>query len=166
MVIAYRLMPNGRPETLRPRLKVNPVVSAVRLPSSGSQAEALEERLVDFAVNIIHLGNRLDHTLAGKHVAGQIVRSGTSAAPNYAEARSAESRADFVHKVRIAVKELNETSIWLRIIAKSGLSRTEDLPTRVQECDALRRILGASLRTARLNSIAVDQTVGSIGNRH
>lgn len=79
-------------------------------------ADAFQERLVLFAVKIIDLVTCLPKTTAGRHIAGQILRSGTSPAPNYAEARGAESRADFVHKLRIAVKELNETGIWLLII--------------------------------------------------
>jgi four helix bundle protein len=104
--------------------------------------EVLEQRLVSFAVRVIPLANRLSTTFAGKHVAGQLLRSGTSAAPNYAEARSAESRADFIQKIRIAVKELNETSIWLR--------KTALVEGLAAECNELRRILGASLRTARV----------------
>ena len=65
-----------------------------------SLADDLEERLVDFAVRIIKLTASLPKSPAGKHVAGQIMRSGTSPAPNYGEARGAESHADFVHKVR------------------------------------------------------------------
>jgi four helix bundle protein len=75
-----------------------------------AQADQLEERLIDFAVRIIKLCNRLPKTPAGKHVSGQILRCGTSPAPNYGEARGAESRADFIHKVSIVFKELNETS--------------------------------------------------------
>ena len=112
--------------------------------------EILEDRLIDFAVRIIPLANRLSTTFAGKHIAGQILRSGTSAAPNYGEARSAESRADFVHELRIAVKELNETSIWLRIIVRSSLLKPRLLLGLSGECDELKHILGASLRTARL----------------
>ncbi len=114
--------------------------------------EALEERLIDFAVRIIALANRLSVTMAGKHIAGQIVRSGTSPAPNYSESRSAESRADFIHKLRVALKELNETHVWLRIIAKAGLLKPVLLTGLVNECDELKRIIGASLQTARLRS--------------
>ncbi len=110
--------------------------------------EALGERLVDFAVRVITLTNQLGPTLAGKHIARQIVRSGTSPAPNYSEARSAESRSDFIHKLRIVVKELNETSVWLRIIARSGLLKPALLTGITEECAVLKRILGASLRTA------------------
>jgi four helix bundle protein len=121
-------------------------------PQAESRAEALEERLVDFAVGLIPIANQLSESFAGRHLAGQIIRSGTSAAPNYAEARSAESRADFIHKLRIAVKELNETAVWLSIITKSNLLPGVDLAAMSRECDELRRIIGASLRTARLRS--------------
>jgi four helix bundle protein len=86
-----------------------------------SRADELEERLIDFAVRIVKLSANLPRTSAGKHIAGQIMRSGTSPAPNYGEARGAESHADFVHKLRVVLKELNETSIWLRIIERSQL---------------------------------------------
>jgi len=90
-----------------------------------SQADALEDRLINFSVRIIKLSASLPKTPAGKHVAGQILRSGTSPAPNYGEARGAESHNDFVHKLRIVPKELNETSIWLRVIECSELIRKD-----------------------------------------
>jgi four helix bundle protein len=88
-------------------------------------------------------------TPAGKHVAGQILRSGTSPAPNYGEARGAESHADFVHKLGIVLKELNETSIWLRIIERSAMLKKELLTGIVAENRELCRIFTASLKTAR-----------------
>ena len=69
-----------------------------------SPADDLEERLIDFAVRIIKLSASLPATPAGKHIAGQILRSGTSPAPNYGEARGAESHADFVHKYGVVLK--------------------------------------------------------------
>jgi four helix bundle protein len=87
-----------------------------------TRADELEERLIDFAVRIVKLSSGLPRTPAGKH-AGQIMRSGTSPAPNYGEARGAESHADFVHKLRIVLKELNETSIWLRVIKPQSIAR-------------------------------------------
>lgn len=87
-----------------------------------SEADAIQERLVDLAIAIIRLAAHLPPNPAGRHLAAQILRSGTSPAPNYGEARGAESRADFVHKLRIALKELNETAIWLQIIRKSRIS--------------------------------------------
>src|SRR6266581_6070264 len=89
------------------------------------RADELEGRLIDFAVRVIKLSARLPRTPAGKHIAGQILRSGTSPAPNYGEARGGESHADFVHKLGIVLKELNETCIWLRIILGSELLRGE-----------------------------------------
>jgi four helix bundle protein len=83
-------------------------------PNPQNRADELEERLINFAVRIIKLSARLPRTPAGKHIAGQILRAGTAPAPNYGEARGAESPADFVHKLGIVLKELNETSIWLR----------------------------------------------------
>ena len=114
-----------------------------------SRADELEERLIDFAVRIVKLSANLPKTPAGKHIAGQILRSGTSPAPNYGEARGAESHADFVHKLRIVLKELNETSIWLRIIERSQLLRKELLVELIQENKELCRIFTSSLKTAR-----------------
>ena len=92
---------------------------------SRSQADELEVRLIDSAVRIVKLSAALPRTAAGKHIAGHILRSGTSPAPNYGEARGAESAADFVHKLRIVFKELNETLIWLRVIQRSQLLKLE-----------------------------------------
>jgi len=116
---------------------------------SRSRADELEERLIDFAVRIVQLSSRLPKTPAGKHIAGQILRSGTSPAPNYGEARGAESHADFVHKVRIVLRELNETSIWLRVIERSRILKPELLTEIIQENNELCRIFTASLATAR-----------------
>lgn len=116
----------------------------------GSQVKAddLQDRLIDLAVRIINLTNRLPRTPAGRHVAGQILKSGTSPAPNYGEARGAESQADFVHKLRIALKELNETSIWLQIIRKSGMIKPELLADIIEENQQLSRIIASSIKTA------------------
>jgi len=114
-----------------------------------SQADALEERLINFAVRIVKLSASLPKTSAGRHISGQILRSGTSPAPNYGEARGAESHADFVHKLRIVLKELNETSIWLRIIERSELIKSQLLSDIIQETGELCRIFATSLRTAK-----------------
>ena len=117
--------------------------------SSQTRADELEERLIDFAVRIVKLSATLPKTPAGKHIAGQILRSGTSPAPNYGEARGAESHNDFVHKLRIVLKELNETLIWLRVIERSQLLRKELLVAIIAENRELCRIFTASLKTAR-----------------
>jgi four helix bundle protein len=114
-----------------------------------SQADGLEERLIDFAVRIVRLSARLPKTSAGRHIAGQILRSGTSPAPNYGEARGAESTADFVHKLRIVLKELNETLIWLRVIERSELLKAALLTDLIAENLELCKIFTTSLKTAR-----------------
>ena len=86
-----------------------------------AKANEIEDRLIDFAVRVIKLADALPKTPSGKHISGQLLRSGTSPAPNYAEARGAESNADFVHKLKIALKELNESCVWLRMICRADL---------------------------------------------
>lgn len=115
------------------------------------QANALEERLVDFAVRIITVVEALPDTKAGKHIAGQLIRSGTSPAPNYGEAQSAESRADFVHKMKVCLKELRETLIWLKIIERKPLCSKPRLGLMLTECDELISIFVKSIQTAERN---------------
>ena len=117
--------------------------------SSQVRADELEERLIDFAVRIIKLSANLPKSPAGKHISGQILRSGTSPAPNYGEARGAESHADFVHKLGVVLKELNETCIWLRVIERSELLKPELLAGIIEENKSLCRIFTSSLKTAR-----------------
>ena len=112
-------------------------------------ADRLGDRLIEFAVRIIKLSASLPRTPAGKHIAGQVLRSGTSPAPNYGEARGAESHADFVHKLGVVLKELNETRIWLRVIERSDLLRKEMIEDIIQETTELCRIFTSSLKTAR-----------------
>ncbi len=112
----------------------------------------LEERLIDFAVRIIHLANALPKSKIGNHISGQMIRSGTSPAPNYGEAQDAESRSDFIHKVKIILKELRETRIWLLMIAKAKLIRSvSKLQPLINECDELISIFVKSAQTARRN---------------
>jgi four helix bundle protein len=115
-----------------------------------SQADKIQDRLVDLAIAIVHLAAHLPRTPAGQHVAAQILRSGTSPAPNYGEARGAESRADFVHKLRVALKELNETAIWLQIIRRSRMTQLE-LDGLIKETQELSHILVSSIKTASRN---------------
>jgi len=112
----------------------------------------LQDRLVEYAVRIIRLSEALPETKAGKHVASQILRSGSSPAPNHAEAQSAESKADFVHKLKIALKELRETKIWLKIILKAKMIKpVSKLNPLLQETDELIAVLFTSIETARKN---------------
>jgi four helix bundle protein len=111
--------------------------------------DELEERLVNFAVRVGNVVDALPDTRMGRHIAGQLVRCGTSPAPNYAEACAAESRNDFVHKVLVALKELRESRIWIRIIVKANLLREHRMAELLDECSQLCNILGRSAATAR-----------------
>jgi four helix bundle protein len=110
--------------------------------------QELEERLVDFAVLVIGVVEELPTTKAGNHIGNQLIRSGTSPAPNDGEARSAESTRDFVHKIKISLKELRETHILLRFIGKKKLGNLQGLPAVIGECDELIAIFVSSTRTA------------------
>lgn len=116
-----------------------------------AKGDDLQERLIQFGARIIKVCDALPKTVAGKHIAGQLVRSGTAAAAHHGEARSAESTADFVHKLKIAVKELNETEVWLRMSIASDLIPAARLEKIIEECQQLERIISASIKTARKN---------------
>ena len=109
----------------------------------------LEDRLINFAVLMIDMVELLPNTKAGNHVAGQLVRSGTSPASNYGEAQSAESRKDFIHKMKIALKELRETRVWLSIILKKlFIKSSTQVESGFSECQELIRIFAKSILTA------------------
>ena len=111
----------------------------------------LEERLIDFAVRVIRLTESLPKSPVGRHILGQLTRSGTSPAPNYGEAQDAESRADFVHKLKIVLKELRETRVWLLMIRRSALVKPiTKLDPIIKETDELISIFVASVKTARM----------------
>ena len=110
----------------------------------------LKDRLIGYAVRIIRLTETLPATKAGSHVSSQILRSGTSPAPNYGEALAAESQADFVHKLKIALKELRETEIWIKIISQAGMIKSaSQLAPLLQETDELSAILFTSIKSAK-----------------
>ena len=113
----------------------------------NANPQELEDRLVDFAVSIIEVTELLPSTKAGNHVAGQLLRSGTSPAPNYGEARGAESKKDFVHKMKIALKELRETLVWLRVVERKPLCVSEMVDKAILECNELISIFVASVKT-------------------
>ena len=114
--------------------------------------EALEDRLLDFAARCGLVVDALPETRMGRHVAGQLVRCGTSSAPNYAEACAAESRNDFIHKLGIALKELRESRVWLKLCIKCKLLPAARLVALTDECNQLMKILGKSVVTATTNS--------------
>ena len=113
--------------------------------------EELSERLWQFAVRVAKVVDALPDSRVGRHVAGQLVRCGTSAPPNYDEASAAESRADFVHKLGIALKELKETRGWLHFIAIDRLLPAKRIAPLYEEGRELSNILGKSITTAKSN---------------
>jgi four helix bundle protein len=112
-------------------------------------SEALQERLIDFGVRIIRVAEALPKNRVGNHLAGQTLRCGTSPAPNYGEACSAESREDFIHKLKVVLKELNETSVWLRMILKAELIKAPRLGDLIDENKQLCMIINKSITTSR-----------------
>ena len=112
----------------------------------------LEERLIDFSVLVADVVESLPDTRAANHIAGQLIRSGTSPAPNYGESQGAESRRDFIHKLKISLKELQETRVWLKVIGrKNYMKNGTDLQKSSQECEELIRIFAKSIVTAEKN---------------
>jgi four helix bundle protein len=109
----------------------------------------LEERLLDYSARIIRLVERLPDTRTGNHVAGQLLRSGTSPLSNHGEAQAAESPKDFVHKLKICLKELRETYRWLLLIQRVPLLRPRLVDALVKETDELIRIFVKSIQTAQ-----------------
>ena len=111
----------------------------------------IQERLTVFAVQAMELCDSLPETFAGRHVSEQLFRSGTGAAANYAEVRGAESRNDFIHKLGVVRKELNECLVWLRILERRGMGDERVVTALSFECDELCRIISASRKTAEEN---------------
>ena len=111
--------------------------------------DELSERLLDFAVRVGKVVEAIPTSRLGRHIAGQLVRCATSPPPNYEEACAAESRDDFVHKIRIALKELRETRCWLRMIVKADLLSEIQMRKVIDESTELCNILGKSAATAR-----------------
>jgi four helix bundle protein len=110
----------------------------------------LEERLINFSVRVIDVVDALPSTRVGNHIANQLVRSGTSPAANYAEAQGAESRRDFIHKMKLVLKELRESYIWLLIIKRKSLMKSDGLLAQVlSESNELISIFVVSIATAQ-----------------
>ena len=108
-------------------------------------------RLMDLALAAVRCAAQLPRDPAGRHVASQLVRAATGGGANYEEARAAESRDDFVHKIGIAAKEVREAAFWLALIQRSGF-RPRDLHAPIREAGELAAILGASARAARAHT--------------
>jgi four helix bundle protein len=114
-------------------------------------SEELAERLINFAARIGKVVDALPNTRMGRHIAGQLVRSGTSPAPNYEEACAAESRDDFAHKLSICLKELRESRCWIRLIVKTEMLTEHKMAELFDECNQLCNIIGRSIVTTKQN---------------
>ena len=113
--------------------------------------EILEDRLIDFASRIIGLSESLPKSAPAQHISKQMFRAGTSPALNYGEARAAESKRDFAHKMKICLKELRETLVCLKIIVKRSWIQKELLDLLKKENEELISIFVASIKTSGEN---------------
>jgi len=119
----------------------------------GRSMYDLEERLLEFSVRTIRLTRKIEVSEAGKHVSNQLLRSSTSPLANHGEAQGAESAKDFIHKLKISLKELRETQRWLKLVKRVPLvEKPELLDELLNETDQLIRIFVASINTAKANS--------------
>jgi len=116
-----------------------------------AKGDDIQERLNGFAVKIMELCDELPKTFAGRHIGEQLFRCETATAANYAEVRGAESPNDFIHKLGIDRKELNESMVWLNLLEKRRLLPDAKVRVALSECDELCRIVSASRKTAEAN---------------
>jgi four helix bundle protein len=123
--------------------------------NEGSKSKFnLENQLMEFASAIIDLSEALPNSRSGSHIAGQLLRSGTASYPNHAEAEAVESRDDFIHKLKICLKELRETRRWARLMEKKMWAKdATTLLFALAESDELIRIFYTSIQTAKLNAL-------------
>ena len=115
------------------------------------QGKNLANRLLSFAVEVIKVIQIIGKSYVGRQIAGQLIRSSTSAGANYEEACAAESRSDFIHKLQIVLKELREASYWLKLISKAFLIPSEKADVLIQETSELSSIIAKSIVTAKRN---------------
>ena len=139
-------------------LGVSDIVSEYHAPVINVRADGksrkfdLQDRFIDYAVEIVKVAEAMPNTRVGNHISMQLLRSGTSSAANYGEAQSGESKADFIHKLKLALKELRETEVWLKIIKRTGLIMpNEKFDSLLSETNELISILFTSIGTASTN---------------
>jgi four helix bundle protein len=125
--------------------------SGARADGAGAKFD-LEDRLLEFTARLIKLVDALPISRAGNHIAGQLLRCGTSPFANHGEVQAAESRKDFIHKLGVCFKELKEIKRWLRLIARVELLSASRVRPLLLETEELIRIFSASIRTAEKNS--------------
>src|SRR5512142_1584665 len=114
-----------------------------------SRGKDIQERTFRFGVRVVKMSSCLPHTVAGFELARQIIRSGTSIGANIQEADAAESQDDFIHKLKIVLKEAQETRFWLRTIIESDLLANEEIHLLLKESDELVRIVNTIIANTR-----------------
>ena len=116
-----------------------------------NRPEQLRERLLRFIVRVMRIGSALPRTPEGQQIRGQVFDAASSTGSNYSEACDAESGDDFIHKMKVVLKELRETDFWLRLIVAAGLLPMSRMKDVLKESDELIRIFVSSINTARRN---------------
>ena len=135
-------------------------------PNSKERVYDLEDRLLEFASKVIDISESLPKTRAGNHIAGQLLRSGTSPYGNHGEAQAPESMDDFIHKLKVCLKELRETRRWARLIERKNWLRGDaHIAFVLQEAEELIRIFKASVQTAERNRLGVRRVSASTTSR-
>ncbi len=119
--------------------------------SEARKVYDLSDRLIAFGVLVCKIVESLPSTRVGRHIGNQLLRSGTAPAPHHAEAQAGESRRDFTHKLRLCLKELRETLVWLRLARRLSIGEESLLDRGARESDELIRILVASIASAERN---------------
>ena len=117
----------------------------------GRRVYDIESRLIGYGAQACRIAESLAHGRTSGHIANQLIRAATSAASNYGEAQSAESRRDFVHKLKLCLKELRETRVWLRFLEELKMGNRSALATTLSANDQLIAIVYTSIETARRN---------------
>jgi four helix bundle protein len=118
-------------------------------------SEQYAERLLDYAATVVRLIRRFSGSATGRYIGQQLMRASASAGANYNEARAAESRADFIHKLQIALKELRESVYWLRLVERSGLAPASATEPLLEEAGQLVRMTAKSVVTAKRSARSV-----------
>ncbi len=114
----------------------------------GKEPPDIQHRTFRFGVRVLQLADQLPATVAGREIARQLIRAGTSVGSNMQEADAAVSKKDFINDVGISRKEARESHYWLKLIRAAGLSKHPDLASLIEESWELVRILSAIIRSA------------------
>ena len=113
------------------------------------KGDNISQRLLAFAAAALRVASHLSKSPEGRHVAKQLIVAATASGANYEEARGAESRPDFVHKIKVSGKEMRESHYWLRLTRQAQLAKDFDVAPVIQEAYELVAILTTSAKTAK-----------------